>query len=47
MPTKKVTLTHPKLGDRTITVSEQAAKVHAEAGWKPATKAQAADAPKA
>lgn len=44
MPSKKVTLAHKDLPDQLITVSERAAKVHAAAGWKPASKAAQAQA---
>lgn len=30
---QRVTLTHPKLKDRTITVSASAARTHKAAGW--------------
>lgn len=43
MPTKKVTLVHPKLPDQPITVNERSVAVHAEAGWKPAPKSQQPD----
>lgn len=41
MPSKKVTLRHPKLpDDQTITVAERSVYLHEAAGWKRAPKSE-------
>lgn len=40
MAPKTVTLTHPKLKGRTITVAASSVRVYERSGWKTAPKAQ-------